>query len=99
MIGKCVYDLLPPDVAKVRKEHIDRVFETGNPVILDDERSGIYFHNEIFPIFNSEHTAVDHIAIFAQNITEQKKAEVAIRQAGAVQPEPDRSESRSSGHD
>ena len=83
MIGKCVYDLLPPDVAKVRKEHIDRVFERGDPASLDDERSGRYFHNEIFPIFNSEHTAVDHIAIFARDVTKQKHAEGAIRRASA----------------
>ena len=76
--GLCAYDLLPPDVASVRKKQIDRVFESGEPTRFDDTRSGMYLHNEIFPIFNPELTAVDRIAIFARDITFQKQAELAL---------------------
>jgi PAS domain S-box-containing protein len=79
--GRCAYDLLPPDVAKVRKAHSDLVFESGEPVRFDDTRSGRYLHNEIFPIFNPEHTAVDRIAIFARDITDQKTAELALKES------------------
>jgi PAS domain S-box-containing protein len=79
--GLCAYDRLPPDVAKVRKGHIDRVFETGKPAIFDDERSGIFLHNEVFPVFNPERTAVDHIAIFARDVTEYKRAELALQES------------------
>jgi PAS domain S-box-containing protein len=79
--GKCAYDLLPPDVAKARKEKIDRVFETGETARFDDFRAGMYLHNEVFPIFNPEHRAVDQVAIFARDITDQKKAEHALQES------------------
>ncbi len=81
MTGRCAYDLLPPDVANMRKEHIDRVFATGESAGFDDARSGTYLHNQIFPIFNRERTAVDRIAIFARDITDQKKSEQALQKS------------------
>ncbi len=79
--GRCAYDLLPPDVARERKVHIDRVFESGEPSRFDDIRHHMYLHNEIFPIFNAEHTVVDRIAIFARDITFQKQAELALQES------------------
>ena len=38
-------------------------------------------HNEVYPIFNPEHTIVEHVAIFAADITEQKKAEAALQES------------------
>lgn len=81
MTGRCVYDILPPDVARTRKEYIDLVFTTGEPVRFDDARSGAYLHNEIFPVFNPARTVVDHIAIFASDITKQKKTEQALQES------------------
>ncbi|MDO9549916.1 MAG: PAS domain S-box protein [Methanoregula sp.] len=79
--GRCAYDLLPPDVARARKAQVDAVLASGEPARFDDTRSGRYLHNEIFPIFNPEHTAVDRIAIFARDITDQKAAELALRES------------------
>jgi PAS domain S-box-containing protein len=81
VIGQCVYDILPTDLTNVRKAHIDRVFATSEPVIFDDERSGRYFHNEIFPVFNMDHTAVEFTAIFARDITEQKRIGLALEKS------------------
>jgi PAS domain S-box-containing protein len=77
--GRCAYDLLPPDVAGARKVQIDRVFESGMPTRFDDTRTGMYLYNEIFPIFNPEHTSVDRVAIFARDITLQKQVELALQ--------------------
>ena len=79
--GKCAYDLLPPDIAITRKAQIDRVFESGRPAMFDDERTGMSIHNEVYPIFNTKHTTVDHIAIFATDITDRKRAEAALRES------------------
>ncbi len=79
--GRCVYDLLPAEVSMTRKEYVDRVFATGKHSQLDDARSGMYLHNEFFPIFNSDHTAVDRVAIFARDITFQKQAEQALQES------------------
>jgi PAS domain S-box-containing protein len=77
--GRCVFDLLPPDIARARKEYVDTVFRTGEPVEFNDARSGRYLHNEIYPVFNPERTAVENVAIFARDITEQKRAELALQ--------------------
>jgi PAS domain S-box-containing protein len=81
ILGRCAYDLLPPDVAQERKDHIDYVFRTGEPVQFDDKRNSTYLHNEVYPVFNPGHTIVDHIAIFARDITKQKKAELALQES------------------
>jgi PAS domain S-box-containing protein len=79
--GRCAYDLLPPDVAKARKDRIDQVFATGKPAIFEDSRNGMYLHNEVFPVFNPEHSAVDQVAVFARDITAQKKTEQALEES------------------
>jgi PAS domain S-box-containing protein len=78
LTGRIVHDLLPREVAASRKAYLDGVFETGKPARFDDTRSGMYLHNEIFPIFNAEHTAVERIAVFARDVTDQKIAEQAL---------------------
>ena len=78
IIGRCVYDILPPDLATERKKSVDRVFETGEPVRFDDEYAGKHLDNAIYPIFNADHTAVEYVAIFAIDITERKRAEQAL---------------------
>ncbi|MDD4137539.1 MAG: PAS domain S-box protein, partial [Methanoregula sp.] len=79
--GRCTYDLLPGEVAEQRKARIDRVFETGEPAVFDDTRSGIYLHNEVFPVFSQDHSSVENIAIFASDITDRKKTELALQES------------------
>ncbi|MDO9034676.1 MAG: PAS domain S-box protein, partial [Methanoregula sp.] len=79
--GQSVYDLLPPDIATARKTNIDRVLESGEPVRFDDERYGKYLNNAIYPVFNPDHTAVEYVAVFVTDITERKKAELALRES------------------
>ncbi len=81
IMGQCAYDLLPPDVARPRKAAIGRVFETGKPAQIDDMRAGMAIHNEIYPVFDPEHTYVDRVAIFATDVTEKKRMEDALRES------------------
>lgn len=78
LIGQSAYARLPPELAESRRSYVDRVFITGKLAIFDDERSGTYLHNEIFPVFNPENTTVDYVAVFARDITDQKLAERAL---------------------
>jgi PAS domain S-box-containing protein len=78
ILGHCAYDLIPPDVARARKEYIDQVFATGNPARFDDERNGIFFHNEIYPIRNKDDDIVERVAIFARDITGERKTAMAL---------------------
>jgi PAS domain S-box-containing protein len=74
LLGKCVYDVLPPEVSASRKVMIEQVFRTGKPVHFEDKRSGRIIFNSIFPIFDITGN-VNRIAIFGNDITEIKQNE------------------------
>jgi PAS domain S-box-containing protein len=77
VIGKCIRDLYPPDVAELRKARIDEVFSTGEPVRFVDSRERRTFDNHVYPILGPgrETTAV---AVYAREITEHKLTEHAL---------------------
>jgi PAS domain S-box-containing protein len=81
LTGIVVYGLLPPELARTRKDHIDQVFATAKPGMFDDERNGRIFHNEVFPVFSSDPGTVDHVAIFARDVTSQKQAEHSLQES------------------
>jgi PAS domain S-box-containing protein len=81
--GKNAFDLLPPEVAGARRAYIEQVFRTGKDTVFDDERSGLYLHTEVYPIFNPGHTAVEHVAVFSRDVTDRKKAELALQESEA----------------
>lgn len=78
LIGSCIYDILPPDVAKLRKEKIDGVIHSGETVRFEDERQGMWFDQTIYPIFDKQGN-VEKLTVFAIDITERKKTEEEIR--------------------
>jgi PAS domain S-box-containing protein len=80
LIGGCIWDLLPPDLAQSRKAYADQVIQSGRPVRFEDERMGVYFDNVAYPIFD-EQGKVTKIAGIARDITERKKAEITLRQS------------------
>ncbi len=80
LIGTSQYDYFPPDVARSRKEYCDRVISTGKPVSFEDERAGRSFEIIAYPVFDAAGT-VSKIAIFAQDITDRKQAEKALRES------------------
>ena len=78
LIGMNCYDLIPPDLAKSRKTHIDEVINTGKPASFIDRHQERYFENHIHPIKNP-YGEVIQISIFAKDITEIKQTEEALR--------------------
>jgi PAS domain S-box-containing protein len=75
LTGRNVYAILPPDLARSRKELIDQVFQTGEPVRFEDSRGGRHFANSVYPVFDERGGSVLSVAIFASDITEPKRAE------------------------
>ncbi len=75
MIGKHAFDLVPPQIAKSRKERFEQVLRTGQPVQFEDERNGRHFINYINPIANAAGT-VTRLAVLGWDITERKRAEL-----------------------
>ena len=78
LIGRCMYDLLPASVAQYRKQHVEAVFRDGIPAHFDDQRAGFWMENNIYPIAGPD-GRVKNVAIYGNNVTEQKKAETALR--------------------
>ncbi len=74
LIGRCIYDYLPPDVAKRRKEYVAKAIRTEKPVSFEDVRKDIYIDNYIAPLCNIE-GKVTQLAILGIDITERIKAE------------------------
>lgn len=79
VIGKHVDELFPPDVAKRRKREGKRVIRTGRPVRFIDERAGRVMDTSVHPVFN-EHGKVIQLAVFARDITDQKRADDALQE-------------------
>ncbi len=77
-IGCCAYDFLSPETAKARKVIIDEAIRSGKPARFEDERQGIWFDNNIYPIFDDKGKVVK-VAVYARNITERKQVEVELR--------------------
>ena len=78
LIGSCIWDLLPPEVARRRKEYVSEVLQSGRPVRFEDERAGTVFDNVFYPVIDDEGEVVG-VAALARDITERRKMEEALR--------------------
>jgi len=80
LLGTCVYDYFPPDVTSARKAVIDKVFHTAKGIILEETSKGSYFEHRIDPILDPQ-GKVFRVVVFVKDITDRKKAELAIRES------------------
>ena len=78
--GKDARSLLAPDLACSRTARAHEVLRTRRPVQFEDQRAGRYLSNSIMPVFDSN-GAIVQFAVFSRDITEQKQAELALRQS------------------
>ena len=78
--GTSLFSLWPQNILESRRAHFDKVLQTGNPADFEDNRDGMIFHNIYYPVQDKE-GAIMGVAIFAQDITERKRAEEAIRES------------------
>jgi PAS domain S-box-containing protein len=78
VVGKNGFALTPPHVKELRRAKIREMTQTGKAVQFHDERDGIIFHHTFYPVRDAL-GAVKGLVIFSRDITEQKKAEDALR--------------------
>jgi PAS domain S-box-containing protein len=78
LVGLCIYDLLPPTVARSRKAQADMVFRLGAPVRFEDELEGRSLDHSIYPVLDAQGKVV-RIAVFSRDITRRRQAEERIR--------------------
>lgn len=77
MVGRNLFAILPEDLAKSRRDHIDEALRLGRPVVLEDEREGRSFHTTVYPVMEG----APRVVVYAEDITERVVAERAQRQA------------------
>jgi PAS domain S-box-containing protein len=80
LVGANALDLLPADVAESRRAYVQKAIRSGRPVEFEDSRRGRRFQHCISPIFDPS-GSVARLAVFTRDVTEQKRAEEALRQS------------------
>ena len=83
LVGQCVFDLLPPDVAEPRKARFDELLATGQPVRLEDQRAGRTYDHHAFPVFDAQ-GRITRVAAYARDVTEQKRLESELLDLAAT---------------
>ncbi|MFC1823718.1 PAS domain S-box protein [Thermodesulfobacteriota bacterium] len=79
-IGKCAWDLMPPEQKQKTREIVDELIQSKNPVHYEEELEGKYFYNSFYPVFDVK-GSVERIAFFARDITNIKIAEQAVKES------------------
>ena len=77
MLGLCIWYLFSSEVAGLRMANVNKVFRTGLPVRVVDERYGTWHDTIIYPVSNPG-GEVKRVAVFARDITDRKLAEEHI---------------------
>jgi PAS domain S-box-containing protein len=78
--GKNIYDLLPAQYHKQRKEQISEIIRTKKPVKLQDKLGDTLLDLTLYPVFDIHGNVIQCVS-FAIDITERKKAEEALRES------------------
>ncbi len=80
LLGRSIFDLLPPEYGEERRLGAMEVVRTGDPERFVDELDGRHSDNTMYPVFDAR-GKVEKLAIFSRDITEQVKAELQLREA------------------
>jgi diguanylate cyclase (GGDEF)-like protein/PAS domain S-box-containing protein len=79
LIGVNVYDLMTPDVAKMRRLQANQVIQTGKPARFEDIRNHRYIDQVVYPIFNPKGKVV-RLAVFGNDITARRQIEKELEE-------------------
>jgi len=78
LLGRCIWDCFPEDLARVRKLNAEEVFCTGMPTRFEDKDKGVWYDNVMYPVFDNKSNVIK-VAIFARDITEIKNSQETLR--------------------
>lgn len=74
LLSKNLFDLIPPELAKTRREDMARVIQNGMPTVIEDERQGMRLVNSIFPVVDAD-GKINRVAVYSADVTGQRLLE------------------------
>ena len=74
MIGRSFEEMMPPELARSRRARLLEVVELAQPVEFDDERAGVHFRHNFYPVLNPD-GRVSAVVSYSRDVTGQKQAE------------------------
>jgi PAS domain S-box-containing protein len=80
LIGKRVYDLLPPALRELGMSKAAEAIQTGEPVRFEAEWRGKYLDHSLYVILD-EQGQVARIAVYVRDVTRRKQMEAMVREA------------------
>lgn len=80
LMGRALWSIVPPQVAKRRWLFFRRAVSTGKTVRWEDEREGMLNDNSFIPVAN-ERGAIERVIGFAVDITAGKRAERLLKES------------------
>ncbi|WP_455208030.1 PAS domain S-box protein [Kaarinaea lacus] len=80
LIGKNLYDIVPPDVASSRKQNIAEVIKNKVPLRFEDQRDERYFDFTVYPVLDEQYD-VEKLVVFAADISERKITRQALEKS------------------
>ncbi|NJL60401.1 MAG: transporter substrate-binding domain-containing protein, partial [Desulfobacteraceae bacterium] len=78
IIGKDWRDIAPPHLVQSRKQKLEEVLSTGEPIEFEDERAGIVFYHSFYPVKDAMGNVMA-IASFSRDITKRKHSENVLK--------------------
>ena len=78
MVGTSLFNHYSTGPLDRRRTSLGQVLNTSRPAYFEDERDGKSFDTYIYPVFNADGHII-RLAVFAEDITERKQAEKALR--------------------
>ena len=83
IVGRCIFDLLPPDVGKARRTKAAELLKTGGVVRFEDRNGEFWYDSIVYPVLDDD-GEIAKIAVLSYDITQRKKAEEALRASEAL---------------
>lgn len=83
-VGIYVFDLFDEELAQLRREMVASALVSKEMLYWEDERDGKYYANNLYPILDDEGNVVN-FAIFAVDITEQRRLQEKEKEAAAAE--------------
>ncbi|MCX6233340.1 MAG: PAS domain S-box protein [Bacteroidetes bacterium] len=78
--GINIYNYLPKEVKQYWRQWIERSVKSGQPVRFEDNHSGRFFLNSVYPVLGQDGNVI-YLAVFEMDISKRKDAEEALKKS------------------